>query len=218
MSEKIYSDPEIGEVRLRRSTRSRRISIRVHPSKGVTVTVPWLTPYSAGIKFLLSRREWIMAVLKHQKSSTGNVLVLSVEQVEAMRRDAKAWLPGRLAFLASRYGFVYNTVSIKNNRSNWGSCSTRGNINLNLRLMAVPEPLRDYVILHELSHLKHPDHGPGFHALLESLCRDSMSSVCYEGGPDESLRAEILAASGHSRAAFPVSRLLEKALRCYRLA
>ena len=54
--------------------------------------------------------------------------------------------------------------------SNWGSCSELGNINLNLNLMRLPEHLRDYVMLHELCHLRHLDHGPEFHALLESLC------------------------------------------------
>lgn len=57
----------------------------------------------------------------------------------------------------------------KNNVSNWGSCSALGNINLNMRLILLPEHLQEYVILHELCHLRHPDHGPGFHAMLDSL-------------------------------------------------
>lgn len=91
-------------------------------------------------------------------------------EVERLREEAKAYLPGRLADLASQYGFTYNDVRIKHNVSNWGSCSTRGNINLNLNLMRVPAHLQDYVMLHELCHLRHMNHGPKFHALLESLC------------------------------------------------
>ena len=91
-------------------------------------------------------------------------------EVEQLRARAKAELPARLAELAARHGFSYARVFIKNNVSNWGSCSVRGNINLNLRLVTLPEELRDYVMLHELCHLKEMNHGARFHALLESVC------------------------------------------------
>ena len=91
-------------------------------------------------------------------------------EVEQMRAQAKASLPPRLKELADEHGFTYNRVTIKNNISNWGSCSVRGNINLNLRLVTLPQALQDYVMLHELCHLKEMNHGPKFHALLESLC------------------------------------------------
>ena len=93
-------------------------------------------------------------------------------EVEQLRAQAKASLPPRLKELADEHGFTYNRVTIKNNISNWGSCSVRGNINLNLRLVTLPQPLQDYVMLHELCHLKEMNHGPKFHALLESLCPD----------------------------------------------
>ena len=91
-------------------------------------------------------------------------------QVEELRRQAKAYLPGRLSELAALYGFQYNTLRIKHNSSNWGSCSSKGNINLNLNLMRIPQDLQDYVMLHELCHLKYLNHSPQFHALLESIC------------------------------------------------
>ncbi len=91
-------------------------------------------------------------------------------QVEALRTRAKAELPPRLAELAALHGFSYNRVCIKNNVSNWGSCSVKGNINLNLRLVTLPDELRDYVMLHELCHLREMNHGPRFHALLEQVC------------------------------------------------
>ncbi len=91
-------------------------------------------------------------------------------EVEELRARAKAELPGRLAALASLHGFVYKKVFIKNNVSNWGSCSSLGNINLNLRLVTLPPELADYVMLHELCHLRYMNHGPKFHALLESVC------------------------------------------------
>lgn len=92
--------------------------------------------------------------------------------VEELRSEAKATLPSRLKELAEQYGFSYNRVSIKHNLSNWGSCSSKGNINLNLCLVLLPDDLQDYVMLHELCHLKEMNHGPAFHSLLESVCPD----------------------------------------------
>ena len=94
------------------------------------------------------------------------------EETEALRREARKVLPVRLAELAAEHGFEYNQVRIKHNVSNWGSCSELGNINLNLNLMRIPEHLRDYVMLHELCHLRYMNHGQEFHALLESVCPD----------------------------------------------
>lgn len=91
-------------------------------------------------------------------------------EVEELRKAAKAYLPGRLRELAALHGFSVNSVRIKHNVSNWGSCSAKGNINLNLNLMRLPKDLQDYVMLHELCHLRHMNHGEEFHALLESLC------------------------------------------------
>lgn len=91
-------------------------------------------------------------------------------EIERLRAQAKEELPPRLAQLAAIHGFRYNKVFIKNNVSNWGSCSSLKNINLNLRLVTLPKELQDYVMLHELCHLKYLNHGKDFHALLESVC------------------------------------------------
>ena len=145
-SEKIYQDEQIGPVRLCKSARVRRIIVRVHPIKGVSVTVPRWMPYAAGIVFFRSRRDWVLAVLERQRSQGVPRESLSEGEIEAMRAQAKRELPPRLAELAALHGFTYNRVFIKNNASNWGSCSAKGNINLNLRLVAVEPHLRDYVI------------------------------------------------------------------------
>ena len=94
----------------------------------------------------------------------------STPEVERLRAQAKETLPPRLKELAAKNGFTYNKVFIKNNVSNWGSCSSLKNINLNLRLVTLPPELQDYVMLHELCHLRHLNHGREFHALLESVC------------------------------------------------
>ncbi|MBR1706836.1 MAG: DUF45 domain-containing protein [Bacteroidales bacterium] len=214
MQEKIYSDEAAGPVVLRKSARARRLSIRVHPEKGVTVTIPWPVRYETGLAFFRERREWVLDALERQRKrlSTLDTELPEGETVETLRRKAKAYLPGRLAALAERYGFRYGRVTIKHNASNWGSCSTRGNINLNLNLMRLPVPLQDYVLLHELTHLHHPDHGMGFHVELERLLADHFAAHLE----DPAFRA-CLPAIGATRARYRITHVLEKEVRRYRL-
>ena len=209
VKEKVHIDPVLGEVRLRKSARARRISLRVHPRRGVLVTVPFYAPYALGITFLESRRDWVLAAL--ERTAARNADLPEGEDIESLRAKAKAALPPRLADLAARYGFRYHRVAIKHNTSNWGSCSSKGNINLNLNLMRVPVPLQDYILLHELTHLRHPDHGPAFHAELERLLADHFA----QNTEDETFQS-FLPAIRASRARFPIGHTLEKAIRDYR--
>ena len=104
--------------------------------------------------------------------------------VEVLREEAKILLPQKISYFSNQYGFHFHKVTIKHNSSNWGSCSRAGNINLNLNLIRLPEPLCDYVLLHELCHLKEPNHGPRFHALLERLCLSNIRHLIDLGSPD----------------------------------
>ncbi len=104
--------------------------------------------------------------------------------VEVLREEAKILLPQKLSYFSDLYGFHFHKVTIKHNYSNLVSCSRAGNINLNLNLIRLPEPLCDYVLLHELCHLKEPNHGPRFHALLERLCLSNIRHLIDLGSPD----------------------------------
>jgi predicted metal-dependent hydrolase len=101
--------------------------------------------------------------------------VLRTGVTEALRMEAKRYLPGRVYELAERYGLAYNKVFVKNAQTRWGSCSNHKNINLNLHLMRLPSHLRDYVILHELTHTVHPNHGKAFWNFLDQLTRNARS-------------------------------------------
>ena len=218
MSSRTYNDPEIGPVRLVKSARARRIGVRVHPLKGVTVTVPLPCSFAAGLRVFGQYRGWVLKTMERQKSVRESAAAAAVapEQVEAMRKEAKELLPRRLSELAERYGFSYGRVFIKHNSSNWGSCSALGNINLNLNLVRLPQLLRDHVILHELCHLKHPNHGPEFHALLERLGADNLRRLAETGEESEAFR-RLQDAIRRSRARFPVQHVLQQELKKYLL-
>lgn len=211
---KTYFDPEIGEVVFRKSIRSRSISIRVHPVKGVSVSVPYIVPYAAARLFFEARRSWVIETILKQKERYKDVKPVSVEELEALRRQAKKELPVRLAELAARYGFVYNRVAIKHNATNWGSCSTKSNINLNLNIVRLPAVLQDYVLLHELCHLRHHDHGHAFHLLLEHVLTDNILKLVEAG---DSLASEFARKAASSKAKYPLDYVLTRAIKQYRV-
>jgi predicted metal-dependent hydrolase len=87
----------------------------------------------------------------------------------AWRKEAKKYLPARLGELSRKHHLPFNKVVIKNNRSRWGSCSARNNINLSLHLMRLPDHLVDYVLIHELVHTVHKNHSKKFWKQLERI-------------------------------------------------
>lgn len=213
-------DPQIGDVVFRKSTRSRSISIRVHPVKGVSVSVPYIVPYSVAQAFFHTRRQWILETMARQKEKYKDVPQVSPQEVEALRRQAKAELPPRLAELAKRYGFVYKRVTIKHNASNWGSCSTLGNINLNLNVVRLPKILQDYVLLHELCHLRHQDHGHAFHLLLEHVLTDNLVKSMSEEGKSDAERTlimEIARKAAVSKARYPLDHTITRSIKRFSL-
>ena len=110
--DKTYIDPDVGTVLLRKNLRSRRITLRVNPRKGVTVTMPYLVPFRAGIEFFKSKKGWVLDTLERQRRKMNDEPVPSAKEIEAMRKKAKEVLPARLAELAEEYSFKYNQVRI----------------------------------------------------------------------------------------------------------
>ena len=219
-TEKILTDPQAGEVLLVKSARSRSISIRVHPVKGVRVSVPRIVPFAAAVAFYKMKRNWVLEVMARQRERFKDVQVASPDEVEALRRKAKAELPSRLAELAGRYGFVYNRVVIKHNATNWGSCSSKNNINLNLNIVRLPKVLQDYILLHELCHLRHHDHGHAFHLLLEHLLTDNLMKLLADtslSNEDAALNSNLAKKAAVSKARFPVDYTMSRAIKQYKL-
>ena len=211
---RIIDDPQIGQVLMKKSARARRISLRVHPAKGVSITVPYMVPYMAAEAFFKLKRQWVIETMVRQKDKFKDVQPVSRDEIEQLRKKAKAELPSRLDELAARYGFAYNKVAIKHNATNWGSCSARNNINLNLNIVRLPKALQDYILLHELCHLRHHDHGHGFHLLLEHVLTDNLLKLV--DAKDETA-LELARKAAVSKAKYPADYVMTKAIKQYRL-
>ena len=89
-----------------------------------------------------------------------------------MRKLASRELPARALELATQHGLVFSKVTVRNQRTRWGSCSVKGAISLNWRLVQTPESVRDYIILHELAHLRQMNHSTRFWREVARICPD----------------------------------------------
>lgn len=212
--EKLLTYQQIGDVLFRKRKGARRISIRVHPVKGVSVTVPYMVPYLAAEAFFMLKRDWVLDIMARQREKYGDYTPADPKEVEELRNQAKRELPARLAELAARYGFEYNKVTIKHNATNWGSCSTRNNINLNLNIVRLPRVLQDYILLHELCHLRHHDHGQAFHLLLEHVCTDNLLKLMEDKDP---LALKLAQRAALSKARYPLDYVMSKEIKRHRL-
>ncbi|MDR2814200.1 MAG: M48 family metallopeptidase [Prevotellaceae bacterium] len=160
---------EIGEIVYTKVKHSRNIRIALRPGKPVSVTLPCHVSYAEADKLVCEKMAWIREELQKIREYEQNRQQFSDEDTERFRRQAKQLLPKRVETLAARYGFTYNKISIKNIHSRWGSCSVQNNLNFSIYLMCLPDDLVDYVILHELCHTLHKNHGPKFWALLDAV-------------------------------------------------
>ncbi len=159
----------IGRVTFVRSTRAKRIRISIKPFKGIQVSVPPAVPLQKAIQFVNSKRNWIarhlLSIKKYEEQA--NKAAKSNDSIDPVL--AKQQLTSRLQELAKRFGFSYNKVSIRNQKTRWGSCSHHNNISLNRKILRLPDKLQEYILLHELVHTRIKDHSVKFWQELEKI-------------------------------------------------
>ena len=157
----ILQDAEFGEVVVRKNTLSRGVKFSVSTSGRLSMSVPKNTPNFLLKKYLNINRKNIRDKLPLNDPSTQRTRDY---QKKVLMKKARDYLPYRLEYYAKLYGYKYDKCRLTHANTRWGSCSSKRTISLNIGLMKLPEPLRDYVILHELAHLNHMDHSKAFWA------------------------------------------------------
>ncbi len=172
MTSKTVVLKSIGTVLMERSRRARRISVSIRPFKGVRVAVPLGVSFDKAQVFVQSQAGWIKKHLGRMELLERRAKVLSVNR-PINRSAARKLLIDRLDQLAQKHGFAYNRVFIRNQKTRWGSCSTKNNINLNVNLVRLPDDLIDYTILHELVHTRIKNHSQRFWDQMDALLGDA---------------------------------------------
>jgi len=224
---KTIIDNELGTIILTKNSRSKKIIIRIK-NDCVAVTLPERSTYEEALKFVETKRDWILTHKNKLKTSRKNIsneepfqtLTFSVKLQSAdrknyfislknnlltieypntinpetenaqkvfrkaiengLRHEAKRVLPDMLSALAKQYGFSFTEVKINSSKSRWGSCSSKGSINLSFYMMLLPEHLVKYVLLHELCHTKEMNHGVKFWRLLDSVSDNKAKQLANE--------------------------------------
>lgn len=147
--------------------RSRRKTIAIQVTdKGIIVRAPYRVSLKKIGAFVDSQTGWIEKQIKKQeeyKKSLENITPLTTEEIHALADKAKAVIPERVRYYAPIIGVRYGRITIRNQRTKWGSCSAKGNLNFNCLLMLTPPGVIDSVVVHELCHLKEMNHSAKFY-------------------------------------------------------
>ena len=149
-----------------KSVRAKRLSVTIGPFKPVRVTFPARVSQAKAEEFLKSKMEWVTETVARMKKAEQQ-RTAAAKPAPINRAAAKTILTNQLNYLANKYGFSYNRVFIRNQKTRWGSCSCKNNINLNMNLVRLPGELLDYVLIHELVHTRIKNHSKRFWAELD---------------------------------------------------
>ena len=153
-----------------RSSR-KTISIVIRPSGEVEVHSPRRCSKREIDAFVVSKEEWIRKHLETIAARSQQPR-LSGAELRKLTEQAAAVLPERVCFYAGKISVSYGRITIRSQRTRWGSCSAKGNLNFNCLLMLCPEEVQDYVVVHELCHRKHLNHSSDFWTEVEKFCPD----------------------------------------------
>lgn len=156
-----------------RHPRARRYLLRVRVDGRVRATIPRGGSKREAARFVEAHREWIVKQLAvAARLRTTRRPSMPVSEQQALIARARRELPPRLLELAARFSLTVRRISIRNQKWRWGSCSRQAHICLNWRLVTMPDWVRDYVLIHELMHLRRMDHSPAFWKHVAAACPD----------------------------------------------
>lgn len=167
---------KIGEynVEVRRSKR-KSAAIKITADMQIVVFVPLYVSDNEIERLVISKSKWIdehMLKVQSTIDERSKLEKITFEQVKELADQAVEYIPKRVKYYAEKENFIYNKITIKNLVSRWGSCSTKGNLNFNCLLMLTPDYVIDYIVVHELCHLREMNHSEKFWAEVEKIMPD----------------------------------------------
>ncbi len=157
----------------------KTMGLEIKADGAVIARMPAGTPDPAALRFLKQHQQWIvrkwMEVERRQEERQQRPLpdyITDPEKKKLYRSQAREVISRRAAYFAPLMGVSYNRIAIKETKTRWGSCSAKGNLNFHWKLILMPAKILDYVVVHELAHLKEMNHSPRFWVQVEKMLPD----------------------------------------------
>lgn len=157
-------------IQLVRSSR-KTVAIQITRQGEVIVRSPRQCPQSLIDEFVSEKRPWIEQKMKEMKHNSFQPLH-TPEEEQVYRAQAAEIFARKASYYAERMGVTYQRIAIRDQKTRWGSCSGKGNLNFNWRLVLAPAPVLDYVVIHELAHRREMNHSSRFWRIVEEIMPD----------------------------------------------
>jgi len=175
MSESIILKDKRISYKIRKSKRAKRLRMAIYCDGSIVVTQPKNISFSKVEYFIKLKANWLLKKLDFFSNSKGLIPKGTHNDYIKNKEEVFSLISSRINELNKIYGYKFNKVNIKNQKTRWGSCSSKGNLNFNYRLMYLPDRTINYVVAHELCHLKEFNHSKRFWALVEKGVPDYKS-------------------------------------------
>lgn len=169
------------EITVIKSNR-KTVAIQVNSDLSVTLRVPRQATKRDIDKILNDKADWIQKHIEdiRQKKAAYEASAperLTNKEIQNLAEKALEYIPDRVEYFSKQIGVTYGRITIRNQKTRWGSCSSKGNLNFNCLLMLTPEEVIDYVVVHELCHRKEMNHSKAFWSEVENVLPDYRSHV-----------------------------------------
>ncbi len=153
--------------------RARHIRISLYPNGRIAVTRPVGVSLARAENFLIEKYDWVRGKIK-KRSQAAHVTIPYVSSImyPHVKEEVYTFVVARLNYFNHFYGFKYNHVAIKRHKTLWGSCSAKSNVNFNYKILFLPQEIADYIVVHELCHVKEHNHSLRFWALVARTIPD----------------------------------------------
>jgi len=157
---------------LKRSDRAKRMRIAVYHDGKIVATIPQHLHNKEIEKYIVNKSKWIKSKLNYYNNLRKNENLDFIKFNDHNKNKALLLVNARLKYFKSKYKCIYNSISIKNQKTIWGSCSRKNNLSFNFKILLLKPKIRDYVIVHEFCHLKIKNHSRKFWILVENILPD----------------------------------------------
>lgn len=168
-------------------------NIKIIKSKRRTISLQ--TTNAQIQEFLNQKSDWInkhLQAVKERQQQMLQVKKLTMEEIRELADLALEVIPKRVAYFAEIVGVTYGRITIRNQKSKWGSCSSKGNLNFNCLLMLMPNEVQDYIVVHELCHRKEMNHSPKFWAEVRKVLPDYENQKSWLKGHGDEIMMRMI--------------------------